>query len=511
MNTTQKFYGAALSALSFALIFSGCETPTTSTPTPATIERWDFPNRSAPNFGYGLMRSADFAAHYNEARFWPDRRPVLLAALKFSDMPMHRSIAEIENVIFGTGAAGAETSQSYFNHVSLGNTQIVRGITLETVDAQVPRNANTEVIERGLVIQKALDSGIDLTALYDTNRDGTISEAELLVVTMVADAPGTGGGGAVRGYCQSHTSSDRKRTARFCGRSASFSEYAGFYVVTHELTHLFGAIDLYNIGELGINGLASLMAGAGPQDKIYLDPYHRVKLGWIGPRSFNVASGTNSCFRISPSHKGVEALGEIKPIVVYDSRRGMQDYFMVEYRRRAGYDQNVIDEGIAVWSVHENTSQFAIPQVIGYTRGGGSRNLASLSTGGASQGDDQIINAWADNMPLVLTTGINMNFDTPRMAPDVDMVSNGVLNYPPAHFAPGQTSGAPRDRRLGYPKFWKPADFQTSALNWYAPYSRTQTPVGVSIRMGEMPSSAAESIRVDFISNSNAPLATECQ
>ena len=497
---------------------SACNlTPTPSPTTPPPVSRWDMPQAGAPNFGYGLMRSSDFAGHYTEARFWPDRRPVIMAPLDFSDLPLHRPISEIESSI--DGPSGTLNTKEFFALMSGNQTQIYRLRTLSTVHAAVPRAQNTSDLERSLLLRQALDEGFDFSA-YDTNHDGTISDAELLLVTIVADAPGTGGGGAVRNFCNTVMSTDGTRRVRFCGRSASFSEFAGYHVISHELSHIFGTIDLYNGNELATNFFVTLM-GIGGSSGVLLDPYHRIKLGWLSGRPVNIANPAkaapavpaNSCYRLMPSQLGsVDASS--KPLVIYDSRRGVREYFILEYRRKTGFDIGAYDEGIALWYVHEGANGFADTVPISTRRGPGpARTLASLGPSGMPAGDDGILRAWADGGPLYLTPGANMFFDTPLVLPDEVNAANAVLNYPPGHMPPGVSIGPRSDRLLGFPKFWSAQDLAAYPITWYDPYSGPRggpTPIGVQIVADPLPTDPNAAINVHFIYDSALPRAKAC-
>ena len=127
-------------------------------------------------------------------------------------------------------------------------------------------------------------------------------------------------------------------------------------VVCHELGHVFGLIDLYDtdyssdgIGNWGIMGTGSWNGISRPGDSpAHFSGWSLLKLGWVSETNLNGYIGTYT-------FKPVEIN---RVIYTFDnlSREGVE-YFLMENRRKIGYDTALPGEGLIVYHVDEMANQ----------------------------------------------------------------------------------------------------------------------------------------------------------
>lgn len=224
-----------------------------------------------------------------------------------------------------------------------------------------PNSSSTEQKHRAFAVKSAAQNGFNFK-IFDTNSDGKVTQEELTI--FVVDAAGTTNhGGSTRSTDPGCVSVGSGATAvEVCSRIPGGTESVGFATIVHELSHTLGTVDIY--GAVGNNQNASLMAPTifnTPDDRqtFHLDPWHKIQLGWIKPRIFPITEPGN-CFLLESVQKGsYTASQQHRPIILYDPRRGTDEFFMLEYRspdffNRGKYDRDVADRGLALWIAHTN-------------------------------------------------------------------------------------------------------------------------------------------------------------
>ncbi|MEW5768608.1 MAG: M6 family metalloprotease domain-containing protein [bacterium] len=121
-------------------------------------------------------------------------------------------------------------------------------------------------------------------------------------------------------------------------------------LVAHEFGHLLGLLDMYSSvfvkGTIGDIGRWGLMSGAEIHGTPYshLCAYSKVKLGWATP------------IELDQSGNRIIKAAEIKDYgsIYRISTSKPNEYFLLEYRQRSGYDQDLPGEGILIWHIDLN-------------------------------------------------------------------------------------------------------------------------------------------------------------
>lgn len=123
-------------------------------------------------------------------------------------------------------------------------------------------------------------------------------------------------------------------------------------VYAHEFGHDLGLPDLYDrdYSSHGAGSWCTMAAGAWPgggTKPLHLSAWAKVRLGWITP---TVIAESASNVRIPSASEKPFALK--LPIGAVDSR----EYFLLENRRRVGFDAELPAEGLLVWHIDETKS-----------------------------------------------------------------------------------------------------------------------------------------------------------
>lgn len=206
-------------------------------------------------------------------------------------------------------------------------------------------------------------------AQWDSNGDGSITQDELSILVIGNNSHANGDGtsnsraGANRPIGKTLTSCvipGQNVTIR--GKVASLDNKASFLTITHELSHSLGTVDLYgtNCFSAGLTLMTCSIVPVNDDRRTYhLDPWHKMRLGWLRPRIETLATGgiaTVAAAQITSADT---------PVLLYDPARGINEYFIVEFRSNristgVDHDANVTDPspsnaaatGMALWHVN---------------------------------------------------------------------------------------------------------------------------------------------------------------
>jgi M6 family metalloprotease-like protein len=331
-------------------------------------------------------------------------RPLLTVLLEYTDLPSNVSASYIEDQVFGP----RPSMNDYFIETSYGSFQFSNAghFTWITAwdDPLTPEDESTwaywesapdPTYRSGMARAHALTSldkaGFDFAPL-DTNMDGTIELGKELACQVAFSRPEGSRGAANRGIPPLNL--DGKD---FTGSITGVSEESPWITLfAHELGHeTLGLPDYYgikprNIGQFSLMGYSGTSGWAGPYGPQHLDPYSKLKKGWLTPTVV-----TSDGFYDIPD-------AETNPVsfILHDPAHGTDEYFMVENRwKGTSYDDSsslipamtpplppahvaygIPDQGVLIWHVDETrawngSSTGGYPKV-NLTRRGGSDSTA---------------------------------------------------------------------------------------------------------------------------------------
>ena len=215
-------------------------------------------------------------------------------------------------------------------------------------------------------------------AQWDNNGDGSITQDELSIIVIGNNShigpPGTSSSRAGANRPINNTPlawAVPGQNVTVQSKIASLDQHASFMTITHELSHSLGTLDVY--GSNGMGGAACFSSGltlmtcsifAVDDDRrtYHLDPWHKMRLGWLRPRIFALGPGGVASVPAS------QIISADTPLILYDPDRGMSEYFIVEFRNNrisagADHDANLTGDssptlftgaaaGMAVWHVN---------------------------------------------------------------------------------------------------------------------------------------------------------------
>jgi M6 family metalloprotease-like protein len=232
--------------------------------------------------------------------------------------------------------------------------------------AQVDNNGGlADTLYTSNIVYHAMASRQIDFADYDTNGDLVVRPPELTVVLITND-----GGGASRGtgFVQ-----PPGVPVGWEGIVAIQDHQGDFLTLCHELAHqlgrhnfISGALDLYGYACLSshLTLMSCTIVGNDDPSTYHLDPWHKMQYGWCEPRIFSLSPGGLVTIPATQYQQPTA------PIILYSPEVGTHEFFILEYRTRtspvgSGYDENVSDNGLAIWHVQHDAhyEPIAVPAV----------------------------------------------------------------------------------------------------------------------------------------------------
>jgi M6 family metalloprotease-like protein len=229
-----------------------------------------------------------------------------------------------ENMIFGPGHPSIA---GFFDEMSNGAFTWSRAAVLGPI-----ADPNSATANRLTTVQKiAADNGF-LFSSVDDNNDRIIDPSELVILLIDNYTAGHG----VMSW-PSISVTQNGVTYQVNSPVAAVGHRSTLDIPAHELAHCLGALDLYGAFG-GYTFSVSLMGATVNTDPnlfdwprvCYLDPWHRMTLGWIEPAIFDLQSGPGDAV-IDAAQIAARADAN-RPVILYDSNRGTHEYYMLEYR-----------------------------------------------------------------------------------------------------------------------------------------------------------------------------------
>ena len=190
--------------------------------------------------------------------------------------------------------------------------------------------------------------------VHDTDRDGRLSPDELLVAIVRPQATPYGTTRSTTIALDGvPTPLDVHVSDIYLSASAGH-RVAGVGVMAHEMSHsLLSTHDLYspcpaNTDAHTFSIMSNHTAGT------HLDPFHKLKSGFVAPDAVNIATWTTKTVRLGAVETAHEAL------VLYDPAKADKEYFVVENRfggsgAGATYDAS-LGNSVVVWHVIEDAA-----------------------------------------------------------------------------------------------------------------------------------------------------------
>jgi M6 family metalloprotease-like protein len=388
-------------------------------PPPATAQA------TAADFGFGTM-------HDEHNSLAAGERALLVVLVEYEDHRFTVDRRVYEEMIFGPGRPNLA---QYYRENSIGRFTWRRGAVVGPVrlagtsssyhGAPPERQASAMKQFFEEVIRAASAAGFAFH-LYDKNGGGSVTGDELGLVFIsasAADSPSNGQTWSTGNTgCNELRLPNPGRPGRGLGICLGVAGVGGalsFMTIVHEVGHLLGAADVYG-AFMRFNPTMSAMGAdyyGEPSKTYHFDPWHKIMLGWITPTILAIPSDFNasSCHLLESPAAGH---GPRQPLILYDPRRGTDEYYILELRSRAGYDADIYapDGGVAVWYVRTAGSNpnKILGEINASIDGGPDRLDSRVAAGSDDQLSGDRITAGRDGLLQSVVVG-NDRLGTDRM------------------------------------------------------------------------------------------------
>jgi M6 family metalloprotease-like protein len=359
-------------------------------------------------------------------------RPLMVIMLEFSDRPFASgaSVEMFDTMFFGPAlpniaAFTNATSDGTFAWSSAGVFRFISHDIPDTKydeskwDCVVAERCNATGYSSGELlrvsaVRAAVRGGVDFRP-FDVNGDGRVTQDELQLHVVEAWNTPAARGGANRtvGAANCVGLSDGSKVDICPGKVGSGTEASAIDVHAHELMHSLGVEDVYN-GSCDSRGLTLMSCS---DRLVFLDPWHRIQLGWTYPRYYDGATGSH-CEPLATLDKPYSPHNT--PLVLGYPTRG--EYFLFERRARGALDRDLADEdGVAVWHLKARADG-SLDRVDGEIVEPGPNSMIDTTPSG-----DDWTSRGADNVTR-LFGGANRVVDSAVGGDDVRVRSKGMMS-----------------------------------------------------------------------------------
>jgi M6 family metalloprotease-like protein len=229
-------------------------------------------------------------------------------------------------------------------YMVLRNTNDLYGAFYDRNDEDGPA-ANTAYMSA--MIRQAMAQGFDLLS-FDTTGDRGVNELECTIQLITNDKTFGGGARSLTLPVGSGTNGG------FFSGNVTIQRYTmGLRVIAEELIHVLQnghCGDIYGPSSLS-DGFSTMSGG----DILHVDAWHKLQLAWSEPRLYSLR--VPGVFSINAA----QLMDPNAPVILYDPIRGLQEFFVLEYRTTrtssvgAGFDPSVADSGLVIWHVQQNS------------------------------------------------------------------------------------------------------------------------------------------------------------
>ena len=280
-------------------------------------------------------------------------RPLLVILLDAATEPQSKSQTQVRDLFFGSG----DNVATYYSEVSNGAFTYREAfvtpwlIAEDNPDTPVDESSSEwthiggephEQIKGNWVIRQVERMTPFRFRDHDANRDGQVTPDELAIVWVYR-----GVAGREREVWPGVVPAEGLPGGVLVPHLARGGDQNDWPLFAHELAHLnLGLKDLYvdqGATYEGVGRLSLMCDGYAPT---HLDPWAKMKLGWLVPRL--VTADGWIALTDSETNLGGSA------VILYDPNHGTQEYFLIENRwSGTSVERNLGLEGLTVWHVTE--------------------------------------------------------------------------------------------------------------------------------------------------------------